>query len=273
MRALNHKAKAGLAIILLLTITALFAPLIATADPAGGDLANRLQPPGQVGLLGTDHLGRDVFSRVVHGAQLSLGITLIILVISSVLGLVLGLICGYYRGLHDSAIMIVVEILLAFPGMILALVIVGMLGAGLMNAVIAISLVSWIGYTRLVRGMTLSLKEREFVKAAKISGSSDLKIIMKHILPNTLTAVVVYATTNISTIIMQVAGLSFLGLGVQPPVAEWGNMLNEAKGFITAAPWLILAPSCALVLMITGFNLFGDGLTESMNQEQTGRMT
>lgn len=271
MRSLNHKAKVGLGIILLLTITALFAPFIATADPAANDLANRLQPPGQAGLLGTDYFGRDVFSRVVYGAQISIGITLIILAVSVVFGLVLGLICGYYRGFLDSAVMTVVEILLAFPSMILALVVVGIMGAGLMNAVIAICLVSWIGYTRLVRGMTLSIKEREFVKAAKISGSSDIKIITRHIFPTIFSSVVVYAATNISTIIMQVAALSFLGLGVQPPIAEWGNMLNEAKGFITVAPWLTLAPSFALVLMITGFNLFGEGLTQSINQGQTGR--
>lgn len=268
MKRLNKKAKIGLGIISLLIIVALFAPFIATADPTNVNMSSRLQPPGEAGIFGTDHLGRDVYSRVVHGAQLSIGVTVVVLAISVVVGLTLGLLGGYYRGAIDTVIMMVVEILLAFPSMILALVVVGIMGAGLKNAVIAISLVSWIGYTRLVRGMTLSLKEREFVKAAKLSGSSDFKIITKHILPNIVTATLVYAATNVSSIIMQVAGLSFLGLGVQPPVAEWGNMLNEAKGFITAAPWLIWAPSLALVIMITGFNLLGDGLSESLNEEQ-----
>lgn len=270
MKVLNNKTKVGLVIILFLIIIALFAPYIATSDPAANDLTNRLKPPGQKGLLGTDHLGRDVFSRVVYGTQLSIGITLVILIISTAFGLLLGLLSGYYRGFLDSAIMVVVEMLLAFPSMILALVVVGIMGPGLMNAIIAISLVSWIGYTRLVRGMTLSLKEREFVKAAKISGSSDFKIITRHILPNVISSVVVYGATNISTIIMQLAALSFLGLGLQPPTAEWGNMLSDAKGFITVAPWLTLVPSFALILMITGFNLFGEGLTQILNLKQTG---
>lgn len=273
MKKLNNKIKVGFTVILLWTMIAVLAPYIATADPAANDLKNRLLPPGQAGFLGTDHLGRDVFSRVVYGTQLSMGVTLIILVISVLAGLLLGLIAGYYRGIFDSVIMRIVEIFLAFPSMILSLVVVGIMGAGLLNAVIAICLVSWIGYARLVRGMALSLKEREFVKAAKLNGSSDWKIIIRHILPNVLTAVVVYAATNISSIIMQIAALSFLGLGVQPPVAEWGNMLNEAKGFITTAPWLTLAPSAALVIMITGFNLLGEGLTQQLNAGKMGRVS
>lgn len=264
---MNLKLKAGIIMISILVLGALLTPLIARADPFTTDLLNRLRPPGDMGLLGTDHLGRDVFSRLLHGARLSITISLITLFISLAVGVILGLLAGYFRGFIDTAVMFVVEVLLAFPGMILSLAIVAIAGGGMFNAIIAICLVSWIGYARLVRGMTMSLKERDFVKAAKISGTGNFMILIRHILPNVLHPVIIFSATNISVIMMQLAGLSFLGLGVQPPTAEWGAMLNDARGFITTAPWLTISPSVALAFMITGFNLFGEGLAKHLNKE------
>jgi len=264
---MNLKLKSGILMISFLVLAAIFTPLIAQADPYSTDLLNRLRAPGDMGLLGTDHLGRDVFSRLLHGARLSITISIITLLVSLIVGVVLGLIAGYFRGLLDSAIMFIVEVLLAFPGMILSLAIVAIAGGGMFNAVVAISLVSWIGYARLVRGMTMSLKERDFVKAARISGTGSFMILLRHILPNVLHPVIIFSVTNISVIMMQLAGLSFLGLGVQPPTAEWGSMLNDARGFMTTAPWLTIAPSVALAFMIIGFNLFGEGLAKHLGKE------
>jgi peptide/nickel transport system permease protein len=262
------KMKAGAAMISILFITAILTPLIATADPSATNLLARLSPPGEFGLLGTDHLGRDVFSRLLYGARLSVIVSIVTLFVSLALGVTLGLIAGYFK-ICDNAVMYVMEVLLAFPSMILSLAIVSIAGAGLFNAVIAVCLVSWIGYARLVRGMTMSLKERDFVKAARISGTGDFGIMIRHILPNVLNPVIIFSVTNISAIMMQLAGLSFLGLGVQPPTAEWGAMLNDARGYITTAPWLTIAPGTGLVFMITGFNLFGEGLAQYIGKGDT----
>ena len=268
-RGLNIKLKAGIAMIGVLIFTAIFAQFIATADPTASSLAERLMPPGEGGLLGTDHLGRDVFSRFLHGARLSVAISLATLAASVMLGIIGGLLAGYFGGVCDSVVMFIIEVLLAFPGMILSLAIVSVAGGGMLNAVIAICLVSWIGYARLVRGMTLSLKERDFVKAARISGTGGFGILIRHILPNVLSPVIIYSATNVSVIMIQLAGLSFLGFGVQPPTAEWGSMLSEARGYITTAPWMTIAPSAGLVFMITGFNLFGEGLAQYIRKEKS----
>jgi ABC-type dipeptide/oligopeptide/nickel transport system permease subunit len=263
----NGKVKGGGTLILFIAAAVLFIPLFSGADPAANDLANRLEKPGPNHFLGTDHLGRDVFSRLLYGGRLSLGLSLIALFISLVTGLLSGLLAGYFRGAFDYLVTAINEILLAFPGMILSLAIVSIAGTGLTNAVFAVCMVSWTGYARIVRGMVLSLTGRDFVKAARISGSPDVKIILRHILPNVLGPVIIYAATNISSIIMQLASLSFLGLGVQPPATEWGAMMNEAKGYIATAPWLILAPGAALVLMIAAFNLLGEGLARALHAE------
>ena len=270
---MNFKLKAGAIMIVVLFLAAVFAPFIAPAEPSTSNWHIRLSPPelslsGETGLLGTDHLGRDVFSRLLHGSRLSIGISLATLFVSLTLGLALGLLAGYFGGVCDSAVMFVVEVLLAFPGMILALAIVSVAGGGAFSAIAAISLASWIGYARLVRGMTMSLKERDFVKAARISGTGDFGILARHILPNVLNPVIIYSATTVSVIMAQLAGLSFLGLGAQPPTAEWGVMLSDARGYIATAPWLTIAPSAALVFMITGFNLFGEGLAQYIGEEK-----
>lgn len=258
----NWKLLTGFLIILCLVCLGVFANVIAPFDPAENDLLIRLQAPGKVHLLGTDHLGRDVLSRLLHAARLSVGIAFLVLGISIVLGVVVGVLIGYYGGILDSVLMSLIDILLAFPSMILSLAVAGILGAGLDNTVIAMCLVSWIGYARMIRNLVMSLREKEFVKAAKISGTPNVLIMLRHIYPNILVPTLVYAGTNIGSVLMQLAALSFLGLGAQPPIAEWGAMLNEAKGYMTAAPWLTIGPSIMLILTVTGFNLFGEGISK-----------
>ena len=257
---MNVKLISGAAMVAVLLLMAIAAPLIAA--PYATDLGMRLQPPGEAGFFGTDHLGRDVFSRVIYGARLSVAVSLITLAVSMLIGVTLGLAAGYFGGICDDVIMFVIEVLLAFPAMVLSLAIVAIAGAGIFNAAAAVSLVSWTHYARMVRGTAMSLKGQDYIVASRISCASDMRIIFRHILPNLINPVIIYSAANISSIIMQLAALSFLGLGVQPPTAEWGAMLNDARGYITTAPWLIIAPSAGLVFMITGFNLLGEGLKE-----------
>lgn len=263
---LNPRLVIGALIILTLLLMGVFAPLLSPLDPAADDLLMRLKPPGEAGILGTDHLGRDVFTRLLYGARVSIGIGFAVLGISAFVGVVMGLLAGWLGGAVDAAIGMVIEILMAFPSMLLSLAVAGLLGPGLGNTVLAICLVSWIGYARLVRGMVITLKQKEFVKAARVGGCGGFAIVWRHILPNLLRQVIVYAATNIGSILMQVASLSFLGLGAQSPTAEWGSMLNEAAGFRTTAPWMMMAPGIALVLLVCGFNLLGDGISQMLDE-------
>lgn len=256
----NKKLKIGFIILLFLIIFAIFSNILAPFDPALNNLANRLKPPNKVNIMGTDHLGRDVFSRIIYGSRISISISVIVLFISMLIGTTLGIITGYTGGIIDKTVMIIIDILLAFPNMVLSLGIAGLLEPGIKNMVIAICIVSWIGYCIMVRNMVLSIKEKDFIKAAIISNTPKYKIMLKHILPNIFFSVIIYAGTNISIIVMQVASLSFLGLGAQPPLSEWGSMLNDAKGYITKAPWLIIFPSLFLIIFVVGLNLFGEGL-------------
>lgn len=265
---LNVRLLIGGGIILVLILMGVFAPLISPLDPAADNLLMRLKAPGVGGVLGTDHLGRDVFTRLLYGARVSIGIGFAVLGISAAVGIALGLLAGWLGGVVDAVIGMIIEILMAFPSMLLSLAVAGILGPGLGNTVLAICLVSWIGYARLVRGMVITLKEKEFVKAARVGGCGGFAIVWRHILPNLLRQVIVYAATNIGSILMQVASLSFLGLGAQPPTAEWGSMLNEAAGFRTTAPWMMIPPGIALVLLVCGFNLLGDGLSQMLDGEK-----
>lgn len=268
MKRKNRKLFWGIFLIAVLALCGIFAGKLAPFDPAENDLLQRLSPPNATHILGTDHLGRDVLARVLHGTRISLGIAFGVLGISAFVGVTVGIIIGYFGGVLDSVMSSVIDILLAFPNMILALAVAGILGAGLRNTVIAMCLVSWIGYARMVRNLVLSLREKEFVKAAWLSNTPSWKIMLRHIIPNIMIPVVVYAGTNISSILMQIAALSFLGLGAQPPLAEWGSMLNEAKGYMTAAPWLTIAPSIMLIWTVTGFNLLGEGITRALTGER-----
>lgn len=266
----NWKMALGLGMIGALALLGILAPLLSHADPAATDLMLRLKPPGTVGLLGTDHLGRDMLARVLYGTRCSMGVSFLILGVSVLTGTLLGLLSGYFGGMADGAISSVMEVLLAFPGLILSLTVVGILGPGLWHTVWAICLTSWIGYARLVRGMTLTLREKEFVKAAVLGGCSHWAILGRHILPNLLGNVAIYAAANVGSITAQLASLSFLGLGAQPSTPEWGAMLNEAKGFLSVAPWMAIFPGVALVWMACGFHLFGDGLAGLLRQDPQG---
>lgn len=266
----NRRMTTGLVMIALLVILAVLAPAISPYDPAKNDLLHRLMPPDAQHILGTDNLGRDQFARILYGTRLSISISFLILAVSMVIGTTVGVICGYFGGWISDALMSVVDILLAFPSMILALAIAGLMGIGQRNTVITLCAVSWIGYARMVRNLVLSLREQDYIKASLIGGTPHLKIIVIHILPSIMSPVLTYAGTHVGSIVMQIAALSFLGLGVQPPAAEWGSMLNEAKGFITAAPWLTIAPSVMLIYTVTAFNLFGDGLAGTMQKADGG---
>lgn len=259
----NPKLIWGCLIIVALLGIGIFAEDLTPFDPAKNDLLIRLQKPNGVHLMGTDHLGRDVFSRLLHGTHLSVSVAFGVLGFSMLIGVIVGIWTGYFGGIVDYIFMSVIDILLAFPSLILSLAVAGILGAGLRNTVIAMCLVSWIGYARMVRNMVRSIREKDFVKAAKISGTSHGKIMIRHIIPNIFVPVMIYAGTNIGSVLMQMAALSFLGLGAQSPIAEWGAMLNEAKGYMTTAPWLTIGPSVMLVLTVTGFNLMGEGLSQA----------
>ena len=243
------------AICILLFITIL-APYIVPFDPYEQNLANTLQAPNAIHLLGTDKYGRDIFS------------SLFLVIISSVFGSLIGVICGYFVKNLDNLLMRITDIFLAFPGIIFAIALVGILGGSIFNAILALSLISWPKFALLARSQTLVLKNSLFIKASIINGSSDFKIIYKHILPNIFPILLTTATLNIGTMIMEIAGLSFLGLGAMPPSAEWGAMMSSGRIFLQIAPWMILAPAAAIFLTVLLFNLFADVLNEKLDPKQ-----
>lgn len=255
----------GLIIVCLLLLTALLAPLLAPYDPVASDLPSRLQAPSAAHFLGTDELGRDILSRIFYGSRISIQIGILAVGISLIFGTFLGAISGYYGGKLDMAIMRVIDIVMAFPYILLAIAITAMLGPGLNNAMIAIGVVGIPIYARVVRGAVLSVKEMEYIESAKVSGCSSLRIIMKHVLPNCLAPLIVQATLGIGTAILDAAGLSFLGLGAQPPKPEWGIMLNKGKDVMHNAPWVIMFPGVAILFTVLGFNLLGDGLRDALD--------
>jgi peptide/nickel transport system permease protein len=265
-RLKKHKlAVAGLVIILALSLIALFAPFIAPHDPNKLHLAHRLLSPGGDYPMGTDNLGRCLFSRLVFGSRVTLLAGFCVVGITSTVGVVLGIIAGYRGGLIDEFIMRCVDVLLAFPGIILALVIAGIMGPSLFNVMFALSLIGWTSYARVVRGAVLSVKEREFVEAARSLGASDNRIMLRHILPNVLAPVIVMATLGMAHVILSAAALSFLGLGVQPPNAEWGSMLNAGRIFMRTAPHMTVFPGLAIMLTVLAFNFLGDGLRDALD--------
>lgn len=255
----------GCVIILIYTAVAFWAPAIVPNNPDEIHLDRLFLPANASYPLGTDYLGRCSYSRLLIASRHTLGAALLIEGVVLIVGVILGGLAGYYKGWLDKAIISIIDILLAFPGIILALVIAGMLGPGMKNLIIAVSAVHWIGYARIVRNMVMSVKEKEFVKASVAVGSRDMMIIFKHILPNIIPFILVYATLNLSTLILNIAGLSFLGLGVQPPTAEWGSMLNEARPYFRDHPGLMLLPGASILLIGLAFQLLGEGLRDIMN--------
>ncbi len=251
-----------LAIVLILV--AVFAPLLAN-DPLAQDTSKRLEPPNQEHILGTDQLGRDVFSRVIYGARISLRVGLIVVALSLVVGGFVGLLAGLLGGVWDDILMRITDIFLAFPGLILAMAISAALGPNLNNVMIAVAVVSWPNYARLIRAQVLSLRNLEFVDAARALGARSSRIALKHLLPNSLTPLLVQASFDIGSAILTAAGLSFIGFGAQPPTPEWGAMVSETRNFINEAPWASSSPAIAILLTVLAFNLLGDGIRDVLD--------
>jgi len=261
---------AGLALIALFALIAVSAPLIAPANPLKQVLSTRLKPPSAAHWLGTDQLGRDVLSRMIYGARISLLIGIVVVGLAASTGTFVGLVAGYAGGWLDEVLMRLTDIFFAFPALILAMAISGALGPSLTNAMIAIAVVSWPVYARLVRAQVLSLREREYVEAARSLGASAERIVWKHILPNTLAPLLVQASFDMGGAILSAAGLSFIGFGTQPPTAEWGVMISEGRNYIATHSWLSLFPGLAILLTVAAFNLIGDGLRDALDPRLSG---
>ncbi len=268
----NKAAVAGLAIIGILALLALsvwisqlMGKQILPFDPNYSDMSKSFIPPGAEHWFGTDQLGRDIFSRVLDGTKISLFVGLAAVAISLSAGVILGSLAGYFGGKLDTVIMRVMDMMLAIPSILLAIAFMAALGKGIDKAVIAIGLVSIPEYARIVRGSFLSIKEQDFVQAAKVIGNRHRRIIFRHILPNVISLIVVRATLGISTAVLDTAALGFLGLGVQPPFAEWGDMLGRARGFIFTAPYTLIFPGIAITVTVLAFNLLGDGLRDALD--------
>ena len=252
----------GLGIVLVMTLAALFAPLIAPYDPTQEHGHAVLMPPCAEFWLGTDRLGRDVFSRLLYGGQASLWVGFVAVGISVSIGTVLGLISGYFRGWVDEIIMRGVDVMLCFPSFFLILAVIAFLEPSLANIMVVIGLTSWMGVARLVRAETLSLREREFVAAARLAGCSTARMLFGHILPNALAPILITATLGVAGAILVESSLSFLGLGMSPPTPTWGNMLQDGKNVLECAPWLSLYPGLAILVTVLGYNLLGESLRD-----------
>lgn len=252
-------------ILALLLIAAIAGPWIAPYHPDEVELMRRLQSPSLTHWLGTDHLGRDILSRLIAGVQVSLGSVAVTLALILALGIVIGGAAGFIGGRTDQVIMRLADVFLTFPTLVLALFMVGMLGTGLVNVILAIALSHWAWYARIVRGIVMSLRHREFLLAARMSGAGPIRTFVEHLLPATFSQLVVLATLDVGHIMLHVSGLSFLGLGVTPPTAEWGVMISDARQFVWTAPMLILWPGLALFLSVMAFNILGDALRDRLD--------
>lgn len=262
----DRVAIAAAIFLLLVAVTSILAPVLAPRDPIETNLSQRLVPIGTPGyLLGADDLGRDILSRLIWGGRISLLIGFSAVMVSMVLGVLIGLVAGYFGGHLDALTMRLIDILLAFPAILLAITIVASLGPGLRNSMLAVSIVGIPYYARIIRGNVLSLREQEFVHAARLIGATHTRIIIQHVLPNTLAPLIVAATLDVGFMIIAAAGLSFLGLGAQPPTAEWGVMLSQGRQFIRNAPHLSILPGSAIFLVILALNFLGDGLRDALD--------
>ena len=258
---------AGLAAALLL-IT-IFAKYICPYDPYAQDLTQAMQPPSAAHLMGTDTYGRDMLSRVLIGAQTSISSTLALVAIITVFGTVVGIFCGYYGGIVDSVMMRISDVCLAFPGLVFAMTVAAILDGGVRNAVIALALISWPKYSRIARGQTLSIKNLPYMQASQLAGDSVLQMIFRHVLPNIAGPILVTSMLDIGTMMMEIAGLSFLGLGAQPPVAEWGSMMSSGRSMLQTYPWIVLSPGLAIFVSVVIFNLLGDTIRDYMDPKNT----
>ncbi len=255
----------GTSIIILFLLTALLAPYLAPQPPNAQSLKNALTPPGREYLLGTDEFGRSILSRIIFGARVSLNITLLASIVALGIGVPLGALAGYYGGVLDFIVEGLVDITWAFPVILAALAIMFILGTGLHSIMIAIGVVYWAGYARITRGQFLALREEEYVQAARAVGASNLRIIWRHLLPNSLAPLLVQLSLGMGQVILLEASLSFLGLGAQPPTPSWGSMLSKGQAYLLNASWLTLFPGLAIMLVVLGFNLIGDGLRDALD--------
>ncbi|PJF09382.1 ABC transporter permease [Pseudorhodobacter sp. MZDSW-24AT] len=267
----NPLAMVGLAIIVLLLVVAAFAPWLAPYSPTEGMLTNRLQPPSAVHWMGTDELGRDILSRVIHGARITLYIVLLVAVISAPLGLIIGAVSGYFGGWVDRVMMGLTDIFLSMPRLILALAFVAALGPGIENAVIAIAITAWPVYARIARAETLTFRRSDFIVAVQMQGASHARVIGLHVLPLCMSSTIVRVTLDMAGIILTAAGLGFLGLGAQPPLPEWGAMISKGRSFILDQWWVATMPGFAIVVVSLGFCLFGDGLRDVLDPRQRSK--
>ncbi len=250
---------------MLIVLIAICAPLLSPYDPYESAIQNSLLPPSAEHYFGTDKLGRDIFTRILYGARISITMALTVVIISSGLGTLIGVISAYVGGKVDTVIMRLTDVFLAFPGIVLAIAIAGVLGGSAVNAVLAVVIVGWTKYARLARSMTLKVKQQDFLAAAITNGTRPIAMIRRHILPNIIPIIIITAALDIGALMMELAGLSFLGFGAQPPTPEWGLMLNEGRQLIQTAPWLMIFPGLAIVIVVAVFNLWGDSLRDIMD--------
>lgn len=255
-------------ILIFFILAALFAGYIAPHDPEKANLELRLKEPCREYPFGTDHLGRCILSRIIFGARVSLLVGLLVVSSSFILGLAIGTLSGYYGGWLDEMVMRIVDAFLAFPSLLLALGIAGLFGAGFMNLVIALITVDWAGYARLARGSVMTVKEQDYIKAAKGLGAGDMHVILRHVIPNIISPLIVMATIGMGYVILSAAGLSFLGFGVQPPTPEWGSMLSEGKTYIRSVPYIMIFPGIAIMLTVMAFNYLGDELRDLLDPRE-----
>ena len=255
-----------LIILALIIISAIFAPIIATHNPYEANLKNAFQPPNKEYIFGTDKLGRDIFSRVIYGTRVSLTASLSIVLSIFLIGTILGVIAGYFNGIIDSVIMRISDMMISFPGMVLAIAIAGIMGASIRNAIIAIIVVSWTKYARLTRSLVLKIKNEDYIKAAKVSGGKTISILIKYIIPNVIPTLIVTAATDVGTMILEIAGLSFLGFGAKSPTPEWGLMINEGRAYMLDSPWLMIFPGLAICMVVIVFNLLSDNLRDILDK-------
>jgi peptide/nickel transport system permease protein len=259
-------AAAGILLLILFVAMALLAPWLAPANPVSIDLVHRLAPPSAAHWFGTDDLGRDILSRIIYGARLSLLVAVSVVACSLSLGIILGGIAGYYGGAIDTVLNIfAMNAFMALPGILLAIAFVAFLGPGMINLILALSIGGWVGYARLVRGQVLAVREREFVEAARALGASDLRIFLRHILPNIIQPLIVQSAIGMAGAVLAEATLSFLGLGIPPPTASWGQMLNDARSHLFDAPHLVVFPALAVMLCVLSFNFIGDALRDYLD--------
>lgn len=265
--------RAGAAIVLVTVLAAILAPWLSPYDPAAQVLPLRLAGPSRAHPFGLDELGRDILSRILAGARISLLVGLVVVSVSATVGTLVGAIAGYVGGITDDLISRVIDVLLAFPGILLAIALVAVLGPSLVNVVLALSVIGWVGYARLVRGQVLRAREFEFVQAARALGAGTPRVIVRHVVPTTLPAVLVQATLGMAGAIIAEAALSFLGLGVQPPTPSWGTMLSGGRVHLLDAPHLTVFPGLAIALLVLGFNFLGDGLRDALDPKSRSLTT